>query len=298
MNVAKFWPSPNRAGEGPALFNNYFKSGKNATANDIWVGRVDHNISDKHRLFGRVSGRQSQTLAAGLAAENIAFPATGISTSPTRSAIISLTSTFSPSLLGELRFGYTRIQNNSAPTSAGFDIASLGFPASVANAVQYKEFPTIYVQQYVVGTGLSVQGGSSSDIGTLTSSQPSNIPQDTWQSQYHVTWLRNRHKIKVGADLELMRLNSFNAITPTGTYYFDRVYTQGPDPSERSSASGFGLASMLLGTPIAGNLSFGPALKIHGRYYGLYFQDDCQLNNKLTRTTACIFRMTINSLTN
>lgn len=282
VNVAKFWPAPNRAGEGPALFNNYFKSGKNATANNIWVGRVDHNISDKHRLFGRVSGRQSQTLSAGLTAENIAFPATGISTSPTRSAIISLTSTFSPSLLGELRVGYTRIQNNSAPTSAGFDIASLGFPASIANAVQYKEFPTIYVQQYVVGTGLSVQGGSSSDVGTLTSAQPSNIPQDTWQLQYHVTWLRNRHKIKIGTDLELMRLNSFNAITPTGTYYFDRVYTQGPDPSQRSSASGFGLASMLLGTPIAGNLSFGPALKIHGQYYGLYFQDDFQLTNKLT----------------
>src|SRR4029077_1401362 len=127
---------------------NYFKSGKNVTANNIWGRRVDHNISDKHRLFGRVSGRQSQSLSAGLTAENIAFPAPGISTSPTRSAIISLTSTFSPSLLGELRVGYNRIQNNSAPTSAGFDIGSLGFPASLANIVQYKEFPTIYVQQY------------------------------------------------------------------------------------------------------------------------------------------------------
>jgi len=39
---------------------------------------------------------------------------------------------------------------------------------------------------------------------------------------------------------------------------------------------------MLLGTPIAGNLSFGPALKIHGWYYGLYFQDDFQISNKLT----------------
>ena len=39
---------------------------------------------------------------------------------------------------------------------------------------------------------------------------------------------------------------------------------------------------MLLGTPIAGNFSFGLALKIHGQYYSLYFQDDYQLTSKLT----------------
>ena len=119
-------------------------------------------------------------------------------------------------------------------------------------------------------------------MGTLTAAQPSIIPQDTWQFQYHVTYLRNRHKIKVGTEMELQRLNAFNAITPTGTYYFDRVYTQGPDPSQRNSAAGHGFASMLLGSPIAGNLSFGPALKIHGQYYGLYFQDDYQLTSKIT----------------
>ena len=27
VNVTKFWPAPNRAGEGPSLFNNYFKTG-------------------------------------------------------------------------------------------------------------------------------------------------------------------------------------------------------------------------------------------------------------------------------
>src|SRR5690349_9840070 len=75
----------------------------------LWIGRVTHSQEQE------CSSRPGCPLA----------PEPGISTSPTRSAIISLTSTFSPSLLGELRFGYTRIQNNSAPTSAGFDIASL-----------------------------------------------------------------------------------------------------------------------------------------------------------------------------
>ena len=292
QNVQKYWPTANRSGEGPSLFNNYFASGKSVLANNIWVTRVDHIISDKHRLFGRFSGRQSDTITSGLTAANLAFPALSVSSAPTRSAMISLTSTFSPSLLGELRIGYTRIQGVTAPVSQGFDIGSLGFPASLAQAVQYKEFPTIYVQQYVVGTGLAVQGGGASEVGTLSGTQPSSLPEDTWQLQYHVTWLHNRHKLKAGADLQLLRLASFNAITPDGTYYFDRTYTEGPDPLQRSSNSGSGLASFLLGVPIAGNLSFGPHLKINAKYYGFYFQDDIQLTNKLTANLGLRYEYT------
>src|SRR5262249_17234779 len=69
---------------------------------------------------------------------------------------------------------------------------------------------------------------------------------------------------------------------PAGRYFFDRVYTQGPDPLTRTSNSGHGLASFLLGVPVSGNLSFGPALKIYGRYYGFYIQDDFQITNRLT----------------
>jgi len=292
LNVEKYWPAANRTGEGPTGFNNYFVSGKNVTANDIWVGRIDHIINDKHRLLGRISGRQSQTSPSGFSADNLAFPAQSVSTAPVRSGMISLVSTFSPALLGELRLGYTRIQGTTAPVSQGFDIGSLGFPASVANAVQYKEFPTIYVYQYTVGTGLSVQGGSSSEVGTLSGTQPSSLPEDTYQTQYQVTWLQGRHKIKGGADLQLLRLASFNAITPDGTYYFDRKYTQGPDPLQTSSASGSGFASLLLGTPVAGNLSFGPHLKIYGKYYGLYFQDDVQVTNKLTANLGLRYEYT------
>jgi hypothetical protein len=292
LNVEKYWPNPNRPGEGPSLFNNYFVASKTANTTDLWVTRIDHIISDKHRLFGRFSGRQYESAPSGLGNENLAFPATAVNTAPTRSAMISLVSTFSPSLLGELRLGYTRIQGNSVPTSAGFDIASLGFPQSLANQVQYKEFPQIYVYQYTVGTGLSVQGGSSAEAGLLSGAQPSSIPEDTYQVQYHVTFLRNRHKIKAGTDLELLRLASFNAIYPDGIYYFDRVFTQGPDPLVRSTNGGSGLASFLLGVPQAGNLSFGPHLKIYGKYYGLYFQDDIQLTNKLTANLGVRYEYT------
>ena len=158
--------------------------------------------------------------------------------------------------------------------------------------MQYKTFPTISVSQYTVGTGLSVTGGSSAEVGDLAGAGKNYTPQDTYQLQYHVTYLRNRHKFKMGVDLQSLRLSTFNTIAPAGRYFFDRVYTQGPDPSQRSSTSGSGIASLLLGVPVSGNISFGPALRIYGRYYGFYFQDDVQITSKLTANLGLRYEYT------
>ena len=292
LNVQKYWPAANRPGEGPTQFNNYFRFGKRVTNTNTYVGRADHNISDKHRLFGRVIMRTSDSFSSGLGEENSAFPAQNVSRTPRGSALVSLTSTFSPSLLGELRVSYTRFQYDDQWDQPGVDLAALGFPQSLANDVQYKTFPLVSVSQYTVGTGLSVTGGSSAEVGDLSGAGKNYTPQDTYQIQYHMTYLRNRHKVKMGTDLQLVRLSTFNTIAPTGRYFFDRVYTQGPDPLVRSSTSGHGYASMLLGIPVSGNLSFGPALKIYGRYYGFYVQDDVQITNKLTANLGLRYEYT------
>jgi hypothetical protein len=56
---------------------------------------------------------------------------------------------------------YTYFGYNDYYDQEGFDLASLGFPQTLANDVQYKTFPLVSVSQYTVGTGLSVTGGSS-----------------------------------------------------------------------------------------------------------------------------------------
>ncbi|MBI3697982.1 MAG: TonB-dependent receptor, partial [Acidobacteria bacterium] len=101
LNVLKYWPAANRPGEGPSNFNNYFKSAKSITPSNFYLARIDHVISEKHRLFGRFNARQTRTLTSGLGAEDVAFISRSISSSPVRNALVSLTSTFTPSLLGE-----------------------------------------------------------------------------------------------------------------------------------------------------------------------------------------------------
>ena len=40
--VLPYWPSPNRPGQGPTQFNNYFVSGKSINIADTYLGRIDH----------------------------------------------------------------------------------------------------------------------------------------------------------------------------------------------------------------------------------------------------------------
>ena len=207
QSILKYWPDPNRAGETPAQVNNYFKSGKNVYNNNLWFSRIDHQISEKHRLFGRFGGSQNERFASGLV--DAAFPATTISSNPTRNAGISLTSTFSPSFLGEFRVSYTRLQNNDAPVSEGFDLASLGFPQNLANYVTYRQFPQIQVQQYATGTGLAVSTFGADEVTGLGGAGKNLLPQDTYTAQYHVTWIRGRHKIQGGVELQRMKMDAF-----------------------------------------------------------------------------------------
>lgn len=50
---------------------------------------------------------------------------------------------FTPSLLAEIRFSFTRGNSDSNPSSLGFDLGSLGFNSAFASAVKTQLFPRI-----------------------------------------------------------------------------------------------------------------------------------------------------------
>ena len=284
-NVQKYWPDPNRAGEQFGQVNNFFKSGKNVTNGDIWFSRIDHQISQKHRLFGRFAGSHREAYLKDII--DIAFPGGTVTENPTYNAGISLTSTFTANFLGEFRIAYTRLQNNTTPLSEGFDMASLGFPTNLANNVTYKQFPEVLVQQYNTGSGLAVATFGANEVGNLgvgqTGGNSKNIsPQDTWHGLYHITWIRGRHSLKFGADIQRMKMNAFLSRNSGGQFVFDRAYTQGPNPAVTGINSGNGFASFLLGVPITGSIETTPYMSLFQRYNAGYIHDDWRVTPKLT----------------
>lgn len=278
--VVPYWGESNRPGEGPALVNNYFRVGKAITKQDSWFGRIDHIINDKHRLYGRYGGREQKNTTQ--VALNPAFPSRTLSSNPANSALISLTSTFTPNMIGEGRISFTRLQFDSSPLSEGFDVASLGFSPAVTRNILFQQFPQISVQTYAQGAGLAVTGAAPNEFDQLGGATRALAPQDSYHAQYHVTLIKTRHKIKTGFETQLIKLNVFNSQQSAGQYIFDRVYTQGPDPSVTALNSGNGFASFLLGVPQAGAITITRPLSLYQRYYGTYIQDDWRVTNKLT----------------
>jgi len=84
------------------------------------------------------------------------------------------------------------------------------------------------------------------------------------------------------ADLQLIKMNAYNSQYSAGQYAFDRTYTQGPDPNQSTLNGGNGMATMLLGLPIAGALTISNRLFLYNKYYGFYVADDFHVNKKLT----------------
>src|SRR5580704_1824972 len=277
--VATYYPLPNFPGQGPQGVNNELTTGKAITNTDNYLARVDHYFSESERLFGRV-GYAPYTSFSSIT--NVAFEEQTVASQPDTTALIGLTSTFAPNWLGEFRLSYTRLQINNYPQSQGFNPATLGFGPAFTNYVGYNQFPAISVQTYNAGSGLQVTGASPNDFGMLGGPTRTLVPQDTWQGQYQLNWIRRRHNIKFGTDLQLVRMNAYNSQYAAGQFNFDRTYTQGPDPANTTLNGGNGLASLLLGVPVGGTITITNPLLLYYKYYSLFLQDDYRITNRLT----------------
>ncbi len=288
QNVLKYYPEPNRPGQGPANLNDFFLSGKAITNTDNYLGRVDYYINEKNRLYGRYGFTPYKSYAnlpgsaSNPTAPGYAYDAQSVSSNPGTAAMISFLSDFSPTILGEFRLSYTRLQFNTYPVSQHFSESSLGFGPNVTNYVGYSQFPAISVDTYATGGGLAVTGAPSTDFDSLGGATRTYTPMDTWNLNYHFTWIKTRHNLKFGTDDALMRSFLYNSQYSAGQYIFDRTYTQGPNPLATTLNGGNGLASLELGLPISGTLTITNPLYLWQRSWALYVQDDYRVTNRLT----------------
>jgi len=88
--------------------------------------------------------------------------------------------------------------------------------------------------------------------------------------------------LKFGGEFRLIRTNVIVQAALGNSFSFTPAFTQGPDPTAGSSASGFSLASFLLGTATSGQVQIVPGVELQELYYGFYAQDDLKVAAKLT----------------
>jgi hypothetical protein len=145
----EFYPKPLTAGN-PDGTNNYLRPELLERANYFTHSiRVDHNLTEKHRMFARLNwyDRNSDynnyfnNLVTG---EWFLFAS--------RAATMDHVWTINPSTVLNLRYGYNRFVRgtNANPEQRGFDLTSLGFPASYANQIpqDIRRFPRFDIAGY------------------------------------------------------------------------------------------------------------------------------------------------------
>ena len=101
----------------------------------------------------------------------------------TQTAVIGATALFSPKLVGEFRSSYSRFRNNRIPKTDGFDLTSIGFPASLAALQQFRAFPLM---------GFTTVAG----LGKLTTSEIRRIA-NSWNQSGSLTVIRSAHVLNV-----------------------------------------------------------------------------------------------------
>ena len=231
--------------------------------------RIDHNLTSKQRMYGRVSwyDRNSNynnyfnNLATG---EWFKFIS--------RQVALDHVYVFNASTVMNVRYGYNWFVRgtDSNPGNHGFDLTSLGFPASYNASIpdDIRRFPRFDITGYQ-GTGI---GGEER-------------PNETHSFIATVNKNVGTHSFRTGMEVRQYRETSeFFANNQTGQFNFDSTWTRGPlDNSTPAPGSlGQSFASFLLGIPSSGSVTRAASYDEKSQNWGAFVQDDWRLNSRLT----------------
>jgi len=268
--LANLYPAPQIAG----LVNNYTLSPNKTQNNDTFDVRGDGRLSNSDSLFLRYSFNNTHTVTPGslpIAPSGInPVGDTGFSgpaSQRAQAAQANYVHVFSPSLVMELKSGFSRLAVFSLPFNYG------------TNADTKLGIPGANVDNWSSGFGQVTLAGGYRALGD-TGFIPLVTINNLFQEVANFSYIKGAHTIKVGADLRRRQMTPFQSSSPEGTFAFDANLTN--DPSH-TAGTGNSVATMLLGYPASttrNKYMVWPGLRLWET--AAYVQDDWRVTHWLT----------------
>jgi len=249
--MAGFWPALNNPAD-PS--RNYISSFSEAVTNNDYLGRADHRLGQKDQVFarygfGKIQDSRPPTIS----------PFAVYTEDTSQSIVLAETHTFTPAILNEGRFGYTRIKFYDTPLKTFPDFSAQNNIPLVTRDPRFADFPLLSISGY---TGLGASG-----------SAPDYSTQNNFQFTDNLLVHRGAHSLKVGGEVIRRQIYQLVPQTKKGSFTFDGNF------------SGDNLADFLLGLPRqtqVGASSYISTSNMRMTDYAIYAQDDWHVSNRLT----------------
>ncbi|MBV9499699.1 MAG: TonB-dependent receptor, partial [Acidobacteriaceae bacterium] len=253
LQFQSLFPQPNQ----PGYSNNWVGTLESPSPFLKWFGRLDYNLSDKHRITFSITQSDNpafypQPYAIGDQSGDV----------DRYNAQVSDVYTISPNTINELRVGFTRQGNWFEPTSLNQNYPQkLGWNYALANLP-----PSL---QFDGNPGTTWIGPATNAIYVENGFDTSDV----------VTLIRGRHILKFGGELLAYQDNStpWGNINP-GTFLFSGVFTQ----QAPSGSGGLGYADFLLGDVANWSASNTPIVGFREKVPQFFVQDDFKVTPNLT----------------
>ncbi len=164
--------------------------------------------------------------------------------------------TVSPTTILTVRYGINRFPNYGYKVSQGFDLTSLGLPASLASQYQNPTFP-------IVSFSTAYSLGTNNNFFYVHASKNFSTS---------VAKYVGKHSLKAGFDYRRIAAVGDDLDGSNGQLQF----------TFNGTFTGNEIADMLTGYPYSGNGYLPKKLSDYANYYAMYVQDDYRLTSKLT----------------
>jgi len=197
--IAPFWPTPNNPGD-PS--RNYISAFSEAVTNNDYLGRADHRLSERDQIFARYGFGKIQD-----SRPPVIPPFATYTEDTSQSIVLAETHAFSPAVINEGRFGYTRIKFYDTPLKTFPDFAAQNNIPLVTRDPKFADFPIVSVSGY---TGLGASG-----------SAPDYSTQNNFQFTDNLSIHRGAHSFKFGGEVIRRQIYQRVQQTKKGSFTFD-----------------------------------------------------------------------------
>jgi len=238
-----------------SLTNNVVDRSLSRTTANLWDLKVDQNISDRQRIsfgFDYDNTNTGGTSSLG--------PIFGSHTPQrTRYARFSHNYTFTPTVMNQFLFGFSRRFRQEISNSLG-----KGYPQKIGlTGVANTTFPCIKF------TGDPYQEA-------LNNCGDSEFADNVFQVNDSVSWIKGRHNFKFGGEVRMLQFNVRRLTQASGEFDFNAAETS------NGGVGGEPVASSLFGLVNTSTLNYGTFSGIRYKDFSFYGQDTYKLTARLT----------------